>query len=189
MLLFSFFQGERALSEKTVLNVGCGQEPIPFFLKAHREVRLDLNPAFKPDIVADMTNLPEDIGPFDMVYAAHTLEHVAALKVDQCLAGWHRVLKPGGAVIIFVPDLEGVQADNKPLYHVGDLPICGFDLIYGCRYNMAVHEYFEHRCGFISQTMREALERAGFVDIAVHRVSDPFPYNLFGFGRKGTSDG
>jgi len=41
---------------------------------------------------------------FDFVYSSHTLEHVA----DESLAlrNWYRAVKPGGYLILFVPDRE-----------------------------------------------------------------------------------
>jgi SAM-dependent methyltransferase len=48
--------------------------------------------------------LMEDVAPetFDFVYSSHTLEHVD--DADIALARWWEILKPGGHLILIVPD-------------------------------------------------------------------------------------
>lgn len=41
---------------------------------------------------------------FDFVYSSHTLEHVADAVL--ALRNWYRVLKPGGYLIVFVPERD-----------------------------------------------------------------------------------
>jgi SAM-dependent methyltransferase len=41
---------------------------------------------------------------FDFVYSSHTLEHVA--DPSEALRNWYRVVKPGGHLILFVPDRD-----------------------------------------------------------------------------------
>jgi SAM-dependent methyltransferase len=41
---------------------------------------------------------------FDLVYSSHTLEHVE--DASEALRNWYRVVKPGGHLIIFVPDRD-----------------------------------------------------------------------------------
>jgi len=41
---------------------------------------------------------------FDFVYSSHTLEHVA--DASEALRNWYRVVKPGGHLILFVPDRD-----------------------------------------------------------------------------------
>ena len=43
-------------------------------------------------------------GSFDFVYSSHTLEHVA--NASEALCNWYRVVKPGGYLILFVPDRD-----------------------------------------------------------------------------------
>jgi SAM-dependent methyltransferase len=45
-----------------------------------------------------------DILHYDFVYSSHTLEHM--LKPDVALKNWWRVVKPGGYLILYVPDRE-----------------------------------------------------------------------------------
>jgi SAM-dependent methyltransferase len=41
---------------------------------------------------------------FDFVYSSHTLEHVA--DASAALRNWYRVVKPGGHLILFLPDRD-----------------------------------------------------------------------------------
>jgi predicted SAM-dependent methyltransferase len=45
-------------------------------------------------------------GKYDMVYASHVLEHVPIKDAVNTVKGWARVLKPGGEMLIAVPDME-----------------------------------------------------------------------------------
>jgi len=149
-----------------------------------KEVRLDISADLHPDIVADMSDLPDGIGPFDAVFTAHALEHLYPHDVDRALAGFQRVLKPGGSVVILVPDLEGVAPTWDVLYESEAGPVCGHDLYYGYAKYLAERPYMAHRSGFVASTLQDALERAGFESVKVERLKDCYVHNLFGFGRK-----
>lgn len=43
-------------------------------------------------------------GSFDFVYSSHTLEHVGS--TERALGNWWRVLRPGGRLILYVPDRD-----------------------------------------------------------------------------------
>lgn len=144
------------------------------------EVRLDISPECHPDIVANMADLPA-IGPFDAVYSAHSLEHLLPHEVGSCLSGVHRVLKPGGVVIIRVPDLEGLSPTGDVLYLAGDIPVCAVDLFYGWRPFLKAMPHMAHRTGFMQETLRTALEEAGFKATVV-RIESAF--ELFAMGVK-----
>jgi len=166
-------------AEATVLHVGCGREPLPAWLGALREVRLDIEPLAEPDIVASMTDMGE-IGPFSAVYSAHCLEHLAPHDVGVALAEMRRVLAPGGAVVIVVPDLEDVRPTEDVLYESAAGPVTGLDMIYGLRSALPHLPHMAHRTGFVSATLRAALEAAGFADVRTERAPD---FNLIATGR------
>jgi SAM-dependent methyltransferase len=57
------------------------------------------------DYVSDATKrLPFSADVFDLVYASHVLEHVAWYRTKETLVEWVRILKPGGALEVWVPD-------------------------------------------------------------------------------------
>jgi SAM-dependent methyltransferase len=162
----------------SLLHVGCGSGPLPDWCLGVTETRLDVDPDVAPDIVANMTDMG-NIGPFDVVLCQHALEHLPPHDVGQALSEFRRVLKPGGHAIVFVPDLEGVQATNEVLFESPAGPICGLDLLYGYRPALATMPYMAHRTGFVRQTLLQALTAAGFQTPVVSRLKN---YNMMGVG-------
>ena len=128
-----------------------------------------------------MADLP-DIGPFDAAYAAHSLEHLPPHHVDSCLNGIFRTLKLGGAVIIRVPDLEGLSPTDEVLYLAGEIPVCAADLFYGWRPFLEAMPHMAHKTGFVQATLRAALEKSGFQEVQVKRLKGA--YELFAIGVK-----
>lgn len=122
-----------------------------------------------------MSELP-DIGPFDAVFSSHSLEHLPHHRVGPCLEGFRRVLKEGGALVVLVPDLEGLEPTEDVLFESPAGEVRAADLFYGFRKFIEAHPYMAHRTGFVQKTLQSALETAGFSKISVKRFSD---YNLF----------
>ena len=160
----------------TLLHVGCGQNPLPAWAGHFTETRLDINPAVFPDFVADMRCLG-DIGTYDAVLCIHALEHLHARDVPVALNEFRRVLNPGGTAIVFVPDLEGVQATDDVLFESPAGPISGLDLIYGFR--KSDNPFLQHKTGFVQSTLRQAIEDAGFSDVRVKRLAN---FDMMGVG-------
>ncbi len=171
---------------KTVLHVGCGHEHLPPYLSHCAEVRLDIDPATNPDILGDMVHLPAGIGPFDAVYSCHSLEHLYPYDVMPCLEGFLRVLKPGGVVIILVPDLEGVEPTDEVLYmSQGGTEVTGLDMYYGLSGALKEMPYMAHHCGFVQKTLEKVLRAAGYKNVVVHRQSNDVIFrSLVGIGEK-----
>ena len=163
-----------------LLHPGCGGEKLPFWLSDCEETRLDIDYRVQPDIVASITDMGE-IGTYDYIYTAHTLEHLYQHDVPVALSEFNRVLNPGGSVIIFVPDLEDVKPDYEVLYISEGGPICGIDLFYGPAGYVEQNPYYAHHTGFIKETLAKVLTEAGFEEVTVKRVGD---HNLMGVGKK-----
>ena len=96
---------------RTMLHIGCAQDPLPDWAGECKEVRLDIDPEHNPDIVASMLDMG-DIGTYDGIYTCHSLEHVYPHEVPIALSEFYRVLNKDGVAIIIVPDLEGVKANE-----------------------------------------------------------------------------
>lgn len=161
-----------------ILHAGCARNPLPEWLEGE-ETRLDIDPRWEPDILASIAGLGDigDIGPFDAVYCSHTLEHLAPHDVKVALSEFRRVLAKGGALFLIVPNLAEVLPTHDVLYTSPAGPITGHDLFYGLSSLVADMPHMAHRSGFIPETMRAALEDAGFSSVAVSALEN---YNLFG---------
>jgi SAM-dependent methyltransferase len=167
---------------KRVLNVGCGAStlanlPQGFQDGSWSEVRFDIDPAVKPDIIGtitDMANVPD--GSMDAVYSSHNIEHVYAHEVVQTLQEFRRVLKDEGFAVITCPDLQEVAARMihgklfEPLYISPSGPISPIDVIYGHRASIARGKtYMAHRTGFSLQTLLMCCRDAQFASLAGKR--------------------
>lgn len=161
------------------LHVGCGGAPLPSWLEGYDEVRLDIDERHKPDIVADMRALGE-IGQFDVVYSSHSLEHLYPHDGRKALAEFYRVLVPNGRVIVIVPNLEGIKANEDVVYESPSGPITGLDMIYGARWLIEAMPYMAHKNGFTKLTLEAEMKAAGF-DPVSSVISN---YNLISIGVK-----
>src|SRR5438045_843346 len=56
-------------------------------------------PAFAPELAAENTNYPT--GYFDVIAACDVIEHI--VRDDLALAEIHRAVKPGGGIVVTVP--------------------------------------------------------------------------------------
>jgi SAM-dependent methyltransferase len=159
------------MEKPRVLHVGCGREQAVHKIFADwEEVRLDVDPTAKPDIVASMIQMrPVESSSFDAVYSRHNLEHLEHHEVPMALREFRRVLKPGGFALIIVPDLEVVAAlivDGKLEETIGTSdagPIAPIDMLYGYRPALRDGFYFmAHRTGFTQKTLTAHIGNAGF---------------------------
>jgi SAM-dependent methyltransferase len=177
---------------KSLLHAGCGRLDLSYlpemFHTGWSEVRVDIDPAVEPDIVADMTDMAEiSSGNFDAVYSSQNLEHLYPDQVALALAEFARVLIPGGMVFIKTPDLE-VVADairdkglDGVIYQSGMGPITALDMIYGHTGKISEgNRYMAHHTGFTADTLSKRLSLSGFVGVAVNRLD----YSLWATGHK-----
>lgn len=180
---------------KQVLHVGCGpynpkKLPARFNTDSWKEVRLDIDPQVKPDIVASITDMSGiQSGSFDALFSSHNIEHLYPHEVDTALGEFARVLKPDGFALITCPDLQTVAeyiAEDKleeTLYDSPAGPIAPVDILYGHRPSLARGNLFmAHKTGFTANTLGKAIVRNGFAQVKVQR--DKAHYNLWAIGYK-----
>jgi len=120
-------------------------------------VTVDIDPANKPDIVADITNMTSVAdASCDEVVAGHVLEHIEWPDSFAAIAEFARVLKPGGVVKIAVPDMASLMRmllGGESAFHV-------MGLIYGL--GGRVNTFERHRYGFTLGMLADILETLGF---------------------------
>lgn len=163
-----------------VLHVGCGGDRVPEWLSDFAEVRLDIDPKHKPDVVASMTDMG-DIGGFSRLYCAHALEHLTPADGHRALTEFVRVLEPGGLAVVIVPDLEDIRPTDDVVYVSSAGPIRGVDMYYGLARLLDENPHMAHRNGFVKATLERAMREAGFSAFEVMR-DDAF--QLVAVGRK-----
>ncbi|GEM_PF-236271 len=192
-LTFSNFIEQTDQNKKKLLHVGCGGYnpnalPKEFSRDQWLEIRLDINPDVKPDIIGtitDLSNVPDN--SVDAIYSSHNLEHIESHEVPVALAGFYRVLKLNGLVFITLPDIQKVAEYvsqgklEETLYISPAGPICAIDILYGLRTSIQQGNYYmAHRTAFTAKTLEQKLIQAGFKNVNV--IKDNL--NLFAKGYK-----
>ena len=161
--------------ELVCLHVGCGSKAASglhpaFTAPGWSELRLDIDPAVEPDVVASITDMaPVGDQCVDAVFSSHNLEHLEAHEVPRALAEFHRVLRPGGMLLVTLPDLEAVArlvVEGKleeTVYESPAGPVAPIDMLFGFRPFLALGATpMAHRTGFTLDTLRGHLLAAGF---------------------------
>lgn len=143
---------------------------------------LNIEPQEGVDYVGDI----KDMSGFadesvDEIYGSHVLEHVSQLDILPTLKQFYRVLKPGGRLMVSVPDLEmlcklfladGITKEIR--FHV-------MRMMFGGQTNA----YDFHYIGLNHEFLQDYLIAAGFVDIKrvpsfglFNDTSDFSPYGI-----------
>ena len=168
---------------KRVLNAGSGSDAArglhPVFAQdVWKEIRLDIDPQSKPDVVASITDMKSAFSPnsFDAIWSSHSLEHLFAHEVPLALAEFKRVLKPDGFALITLPDLEAVASLvldhglDEVAYISPAGPITPLEVIFGHSASiMRGQFYMAHKTGFTSASLGRQLADTGFATVLVKR--------------------
>lgn len=149
-------------TDKTILNVGFGGSKISDQIHTedftdYREISLDIDKKYNPDIIADIYNISHIPDKFvDVVYTSHMIEHIHYFKVPSVLKEMLRITKDNGFVRLVTPNMKMVAdrvASGDMLGTVYDSaggPISTMDILYGSRYHTHRHssDFMVHKCGF-----------------------------------------
>jgi predicted SAM-dependent methyltransferase len=135
------------------IHFGCGE------ISDRRFINVDARPFSHVDYVTKsplMQAIPEHSA--DLLYACHVFEHITFADQTRTLARWRSMLKPGGQLLLSVPDFDKVVG----LYHRGERGFEGIQCVL-----MGGQEYPGnfHFAIFTADHLRTLLERAGFANI------------------------
>lgn len=134
------------------LNLGCGNKP----LKGYFNVDIGSESC---DIAWDVRTIPLDDNKVEEIISAHLFEHLSNHEVRNVLKEWRRVLKPGGRLILEMPNIEGLCklfTESKSKEDRYMLLVC----IYGTTFPQ-----YPHRFGWYPETLADLLRDSGFEEI------------------------
>jgi SAM-dependent methyltransferase len=99
-----------SIRQLPVLDVGCGLNKHP------GAIGLDRNPHVRADVIADLDNVPFPFrdSTFREVRATHVIEHVT--DVIRTVEEFHRLLAPGGLLIIVTPHYTDFSSFCDPTH-------------------------------------------------------------------------
>lgn len=153
----------RTSPDDRILELGCGDNPHPSCT-----VHADIRPGPGVDVVCDMNEpLPFADGEFSGLFSCFAFEHVSWRKLPQLLGEVYRILKPGGKVILIVPNTEAQMRyilDHPNGWEERDLFTSASVTLFGDQ-NYAGNF---HACFFSPKTVMELFTRTGFVEIRTH---------------------
>lgn len=146
------------------INVGAGRH----ILDGWCNIDVQRSPRAKrdPEIFADARNIPLPDECADEVMAIHVFEHFYYWECASVLAEWRRLLKPGGLLVLELPDLlkccqnvvDGTTDSGK---HKDQFGMWG---LYGDP--READQYMAHRWGWSPGSLSSFLRENGFRAIA-----------------------
>jgi len=87
------------------LHLGCGSKHFDGY------INVDLWITGATDVICDITRLPWPDNSATIIESCHVLEHISHKNVRQTLDEWHRVLIPGGKLILECPNFDAAVQD------------------------------------------------------------------------------
>lgn len=139
----------------TKLDIGCGLHPKePLDEWTH----LDCDEGPHIEMVCDFGDIDLPDGSVDEIHIGDVIEHIPVWRQTEVLGEWYRLLKPGGILEGNTPNLEG----NVQRYVRGDIDLNWLlQNLYGDRAGPP----HQHYILFTEETLRELLEKHGFIDV------------------------
>lgn len=87
------------------LNIGSGQRP---FQQSEGWTNLDCvsRDGQRPDVIADARHIPYPDSSASLCVLHHVVEHFGCGEADGVVKECYRVLRPGGSLLVFVPNMK-----------------------------------------------------------------------------------
>jgi hypothetical protein len=152
------------------LNLGSGGIEYPGYLSVDLHDR-------RASIIMDVTKLDFPDNSVNEMMASHLFEHISPFKALDTLKDWLRILKPGGKLIMEMPDIESLcarfaAANTGQRYGL-------LNCIYGAVNTSSEGEASDitspHLYGWFPQSISDMLWNAGFVNIVFGPEIWPHP--------------
>lgn len=147
---------------KVILNVCCGRRVRPGMVNVDVAAVEGRTP---PDILADARSIPLPDNYADELMCIHGLEHFHPWESGDLLREWRRLLKPGGLLVLEMPDvIKCCQNMLSGYTHSGKDPVrFSYWGLYGDPTTM--DPLMMHRWGWHPGTLRQLLKDHEMVDI------------------------
>jgi SAM-dependent methyltransferase len=158
---------------KVRLNLGSGDLSLPGYLNVDQASERG---GHHPDIISDIRKLDLPACHADEILAIHVLEHFYLWEVDDVLAEWRRVLKPGGRLVIELPDLIKCARNLLKAPDIANPDQWKLNM-FGLYGDQNWREpIMTHKWGWTRQLLESKLKQCGFTEIRhelplFHRVS------------------
>lgn len=192
------------LEKRTVLDVGCGTGVITLLLAemGHQATGIDISKAMLDTaskkaqeqglsielVLGDAETLPFDERSFDIVVSRHVLWTLP--DPEAALLEWHRVLKPGGKVIILDGDW-GERDIRKKIWRILASPLILITegRLHSLRSYRKVMEYLPMSHRKRPEADIEILKKTGFEVVKVKETAIPRTRNFMEFLKYGYFNG
>jgi SAM-dependent methyltransferase len=131
------------------LHIGCGWKHFEGY------INIDLWITDATDLICDVTRLPWPENVVEVIESYHVIEHISHRRIREALMDWHRVLIPGGRLILECPHFDKAVSEYLSGNVARLINIFGRQRSYGDA----------HLYGYTPQRLSLLLKDIGFVNI------------------------
>ena len=148
------------------LHLGCGKRLWPGWLNVDLE---------QGDYLCDIRILTLPDSYAERAAAIHVFEHLWPWDVPPALAEWKRVLRPGGKLVLELPNLQRILSHIFIRMNKGEQPSRSFSWLPMWGDPAFKDPAMMHKWGYFPIDVENLLKDAGFVDITHEEARYHFP--------------
>ena len=152
------------LKSKSVLEIGVGNKSVSDYLTkiGFRVKTCDLDKSLKPDVVANILNLPFKIDSFDVVLCAEVLEHLPFKNFSKALSNIHKVSKKYAIITLPNFSITNLYFGIKVIPYVPKKEFL-IRVRYPVKHKFLGEHYWEiGKKGFPVSLIKESIQKSGF---------------------------
>ena len=152
------------LKSKSVLEIGVGNKSVSDYLTkiGFRVKTCDLDKSLKPDVVANILNLPFKIDSFDVVLCAEVLEHLPFKNFSKALSNIHKVSKKYAIITLPNFSITNLYFGIKVIPYVPKKEFL-IRVRYPVKHKFLGEHYWEiGKKGFPVSLIKESIRKSGF---------------------------